>query len=52
VWIHRDITEQCRQDEQLQLRLQLITAVLDASNDAVFTIVEGLEKPLANARLL
>ncbi|MDR2125002.1 MAG: response regulator [Desulfovibrio sp.] len=50
VWTHRDITEQCRQDEQLQLRLQLITAVLDASNDAVFTIVEGLEEPLANAK--
>jgi PAS domain S-box-containing protein len=50
VWIHRDITEQCRQDEQLQLRLQLITAVLDASNDAIFTIAEGMENPLANAR--
>jgi PAS domain S-box-containing protein len=50
VWTHRDITEQCRKDEQLQLRLQLITAVLDASNDAIFTIAEGLEEPLANAR--
>ncbi|MDR2075435.1 MAG: response regulator [Desulfovibrio sp.] len=50
VWTHRDITEQCRQDEQLQLRLRIITAILDASNDAVFTIVEGLKEPLSNAR--
>jgi PAS domain S-box-containing protein len=50
VWVHRDITEQCRQEEQLQLRLQIITAVLDASNDAIFTIVEGLREPLANAK--
>jgi PAS domain S-box-containing protein len=50
VWVHRDITEQCRKDEQLQLRLQLITSVLNASNDAIFTIVEGLEEPLANAK--
>ncbi|MDR1935698.1 MAG: response regulator [Candidatus Accumulibacter sp.] len=50
VWTYRDITERCRQDEQLQLRLQIITAVLDASGDAIFAIVEGLEKPLANAR--
>ncbi|MDR2821011.1 MAG: PAS domain S-box protein, partial [Desulfovibrio sp.] len=50
VWNHRDITEQCRQDEQLQLRLQLITAILNASTDAIFTVVEGMEKPLANAK--
>ncbi|MDR3362887.1 MAG: response regulator [Desulfovibrio sp.] len=50
VWTFRDITEQCRQDEQLQLRLQLVTAVLNASGDAIFTIVEGLETPLANDR--
>ncbi|MDR2112038.1 MAG: response regulator, partial [Candidatus Accumulibacter sp.] len=50
VWTHRDITEQCQQDEQLQLRLQLITAVLDASGDAIFAVVEGMEKPLANAK--
>jgi PAS domain S-box-containing protein len=50
VWTHRDISEQCRQDEQLHLRLQLITAVLDASSDAIFTIAEGLETPLGNKK--
>jgi PAS domain S-box-containing protein len=50
VWTHRDITEQCRQDEHLQFRLQIITAVLDASNDAIFTIAEGLETPLGNTK--
>ncbi|MDR3361990.1 MAG: response regulator [Desulfovibrio sp.] len=50
VWNYRDITEQCRQDEQLQLRLQLITAILNASSDAIFTVVEEMENPLANAK--
>ncbi|MDR3175699.1 MAG: PAS domain S-box protein [Desulfovibrio sp.] len=50
VWTHRDITEQCRQDEQLHLRLQLITAVLNASSDAIFTILAGMEKPMANEK--
>ncbi|MDR2800766.1 MAG: response regulator [Desulfovibrio sp.] len=50
VWTHRDITGQNHQDEELQLRLQLIMAVLDASGDAIFTIAEGMEKPLANAK--
>jgi PAS domain S-box-containing protein len=48
IYTLRDITTQCRQDEQLQLRLQLVTAVLNASNDAIFTVVEGLEAPMAN----
>jgi PAS domain S-box-containing protein len=50
VWVFRDITEKCLQDEQLQLRLQIITSVLNASNDAVFTIGEGLATPLANTK--
>ncbi|MDR2744329.1 MAG: hypothetical protein LBB66_03900, partial [Desulfovibrio sp.] len=50
VWTHRDITEQCRQNEQLQLRLQLITTILDASSDAILTLVEGLEVPMGNAK--
>jgi PAS domain S-box-containing protein len=49
VWVYRDITAQCRQDEQLQWRLQLVTAVLNASGDAVFALVEGLKEPLTNA---
>jgi hypothetical protein len=50
VWGHHVITGQCRQDVQLHLRLQIITAILNSSHDAIFTIAEGLEKPLANAR--
>ncbi|MDR1471197.1 MAG: response regulator [Synergistaceae bacterium] len=50
LWVYRDITQQCLQDEHLQLRLQIVTAVLDASNDAIFTLVEGLETPLTNAK--
>jgi PAS domain S-box-containing protein len=48
IWVHRDITEQCKKDDQLQLRLQIITAILNASSDAIFTIVEGIDTPFAN----
>ncbi|MDR0440534.1 MAG: response regulator [Candidatus Accumulibacter sp.] len=50
VWSYRDITEQCQRDEQLQLRLQLITTILDASDDGIIALFEGAEKPLANAK--
>jgi PAS domain S-box-containing protein len=50
IWTFRDISDQCRKDAELQLRLQLITAVLDASNDGILTIAKGFHAPLGNVK--